>query len=79
MSLPYTFGCDHPTYKRKKIHAPEVHSTMLTIIARSFLALAFLQTCLCDIYEHISQLPSLEYDFVIVGGAYLSSSQPHHH
>ncbi|KAJ7243026.1 hypothetical protein C8J57DRAFT_1525921 [Mycena rebaudengoi] len=32
------------------------------------LVLSFLSPCLCKIYEHVAQLPSLEYDFVIVGG-----------
>ncbi|KAJ7243025.1 hypothetical protein C8J57DRAFT_66332 [Mycena rebaudengoi] len=32
------------------------------------LALSLLSTCLCKIYEHVAELPSLEYDFVIVGG-----------
>ncbi|KAJ7243049.1 pyranose dehydrogenase [Mycena rebaudengoi] len=38
------------------------------MFALVLLALSLLSPCLCKIYEHVAQLPSLEYDFVIIGG-----------
>jgi hypothetical protein len=44
------------------------HTNPVRMFTQVLLVLSFLSPCLCKIYEHVAQLPSLEYDFVIVGG-----------
>ncbi|KAJ6563077.1 hypothetical protein DFH09DRAFT_1082567 [Mycena vulgaris] len=38
------------------------------MFARALIALPYFVPCLCKIYEDVGYLPSLAYDFVIVGG-----------
>jgi hypothetical protein len=38
------------------------------MLTRSLLSLTWLTPCLGKIYESVSDLPGLSYDFVIVGG-----------
>ncbi|KAJ7489579.1 alcohol oxidase [Mycena latifolia] len=38
------------------------------MLLHALLVLTYLTACLCKIYDRVSELPTLEYDFVIVGG-----------
>ncbi|KAK7052441.1 GMC oxidoreductase [Favolaschia claudopus] len=38
------------------------------MLIQAFIALLYLQRCFCKVYEDVSELPGLSYDFVIVGG-----------
>lgn len=40
------------------------------MLLHAVLALSWLPASFCKIYDHVSDLPGLEYDFVIIGGTH---------